>query len=143
MRSDDIDFELEGDWERELFTSPLWRQLCDGLGQGLTALAIPESGVDTADLVNSMGYVLEEGDDGVLEVVCGSNPETGQPVPYAGAHWVGGKEGAALDVAPSGEKRSRKRRPHPTKPSPTRPWSKAAKALGLEVESNLPGGLEG
>lgn len=131
-RSDDVHFTIDEAELRRTFKGGEFRRVAETAGLTILGHAIPHSGVDYGDLVNSMGYAVVAGDDGVLEVILGSNPETGAAVPYAAANWAGPEFHNEFDEPMIGPRRPRKKRPHEIKDVPTTPWGKALRELGIQ-----------
>lgn len=137
MPADRRHLEIDEDEFTRLFHSAEFARFLDGIGADLTAAAIPHTGVDQAELVNSMGWALiDEGDH--LTMIAGSNPDGPHPVAHAAPHWA---DRADPDNTRPERRRIRKRIPHPTKEAPTKPWTKAARQIGLDVTVE-PGGFE-
>lgn len=119
---------------KDLFHSRGWQQTLDRIGFAVVGHAIPHVGVDTGALVNSLGHAVEDGeDDTALVAVLGSGTRDGvDPIYYAAPHMAGRKDPDGAQ-APA-NRRSRPKRPHPTKKAPTLPFSKAMDELGINYE---------
>lgn len=119
---------------RDLFHSTGWRKTLDTIGFAVVGHAIPHVGVDTGALVNSLGHAIDDSDDKqTLVAVMGSGTRDGvDPIYYAAPHLAGRKDPDGKQ-APA-NRRSRPKRPHPTKKAPTLPFSKAMDELGIDYE---------